>query len=96
MLVKSPPALHTQVALADVFLQVLSRRRRDVSSLRGVVLLDIENDIKPDHVHQLEGAFVGFENASEDCINLRWRARSLSCGQKRLSLDGRPYPAPVS
>src|SRR5262245_21496679 len=51
VVVEPAPRLSAQPSVCEVFAQELARAFRDSLSLDGVLLLDVQHDVEPDHVH---------------------------------------------
>jgi hypothetical protein len=90
VVIKALPSLHTQVALFEIPLEELARLRRDVASLIGVMLLNVQDDIEPNHIHLLEWPLWRLEHAFENRINFFRSAYALGGDKEGLSLNCSP------
>jgi hypothetical protein len=92
VVIKALPSLHTQVALFEIPLKELARLGRDVASLVSVMLLNVQDDIQPNHIHLLKWPLWRLEHAFENCINLFRSAYALGGDKEGFSFDGSPNP----
>lgn len=70
IIIEAKSILHAQAATLDDSFQVLPWLLRNVLSLRRVMLLDVQDDIKTDDIHLLEWTFWRFQDAFEDLVDL--------------------------
>src|SRR3954451_7755637 len=90
VLVEPLPGLHPESAPLDVGAEELARTFWQVRVLRGVVVLDVQDDVEPDGVHHLEGTARHPPVDLEHAVDVLVRRRSLRDDLEGLALDGRP------
>ena len=90
VLVEASPALDAEVALVDVVAQQPSRLLGDPRADGGVVLLDVEDDVEADAVHQLKRWDAAADEDVPHRVDVGRRGDSFLDDQQTLALDRRP------
>jgi hypothetical protein len=90
VLVESLPALDAEVALLDVVAQQSPRPVGDSGADGGVVLLDVEDDVEADAVHQLKWWDAAADEDLSHPVDVGRRGDSFLDDHQTFAFDRRP------